>query len=93
MGLISWLLIGSENVYHLSLTQLWIPPAPNSSCSAYHLLPGSLMVKLQVNDDCTSQSFLDGLIKPTPQYKAIAAIGPFFFFFPSTSDNVHCESS
>lgn len=39
------------------------------------------MVKLQVNDDCTSQSFLDGLIKPTPQYKAIAAIGPFFFFF------------
>ena len=38
------------------------------------------MVKLQVNDDCTSQTFLDGLIKPTPQYKAIEAIGPFFFF-------------
>lgn len=38
-------------------------------------------MKLQINDDCTSQTFLDGLIHPGPQYKAIKVMGSFFFFF------------
>ena len=37
-------------------------------------------MKLQINDDCTSQRFLDGLIQPGPQYKAIKVMDSFFFF-------------
>ncbi|XP_010832494.1 PREDICTED: uncharacterized protein LOC104984464 [Bison bison bison] len=66
-----WLGGTSSGGWNLGGTSTAVEPStPNSSSSAYHLLRGSLTVKLQIND-CTSQRFLDGLIQPGPQYKAI----------------------